>query len=64
MIPSKYRTVLDAAGYLSVHPSTVYLLLRSGKLTGVKVHNAWRISRDELDKYFQEAAGLNPPQKQ
>ena len=46
-------TVAEAARYLRVHEQTVYSLLRSGRLKGVKVGREWRIHKEALDEYLK-----------
>jgi excisionase family DNA binding protein len=42
-------TVQDLAPYLKVHPSTVYRLLKAGKLPAFRVGSAWRFNLEEID---------------
>jgi len=46
-------TVEEAARYLKVHEQTIYSLLRSGRLKGVKVGQQWRIHKEDLDEYLR-----------
>jgi excisionase family DNA binding protein len=44
----------QVAEILGVHPKTVHLWLRSGKLQGTKIsYRAWRIPRSALDSFIQ-----------
>lgn len=45
-----YLTPQEAADELYVSLTTVYNLLRCGKLPGFKVGRIWRIPRDSLEK--------------
>lgn len=47
---SDYLTPYDAADELCVSLTTVYNLLRAGKLPGFKVGRIWRIPRDALER--------------
>ena len=42
----------EAAAYLRVNAQTMYRLLRSGQLPGVKVGRQWRIRRVALEQYL------------
>ncbi len=45
-------TCEEAAAYLRVAPQTLYRLLRSAVLPGVKVGRQWRVRRADLDAYL------------
>ena len=45
-------TVNEAAGYLKVHPETVRVWLREGRIRGVKAGFDWRIYRSDIDRYL------------
>jgi len=47
-------TVKDVAGYLKLAESTIYKLLREGKIPAKKVGGRWRFSRNLLDGWLQE----------
>lgn len=50
-------TPKDVAGILGVHPKTIHLWLRTGKLQGVKIsYRAWRISQSALDLFINESS--------
>lgn len=42
----------EAAIYLGVHPQTVYKLLRTGELPGIKVGQLWRIPKEDMARYL------------
>jgi len=42
-------TVEEAAQILSIHPDTLRIWLRTGKIKGVKIGRGWRISETELE---------------
>ncbi len=45
-----YLTPYEVADELALSLTTVYNLLRSGKLPGVKIGRSWRIPRDALER--------------
>ena len=47
------RTVEEVAEYLRVSNTTVYTLVREGKLRGVKVGRAWRFLASDVDAYLK-----------
>ncbi len=47
-------TVGDLSEYFRVHPSTVYRLLRRGKIPAFKVGNDWRFSREEIERWQEQ----------
>jgi excisionase family DNA binding protein len=59
MTLKKHKNVLRAASYLKVHPTTVYMLLRVGRLNGIKLGRAWQIPEESLAKYYREATHLS-----
>jgi DNA binding domain, excisionase family len=44
--------VEEVARLLQVSTRTVYVLLKYGKLRGVRVGRAWRVPRDEVDRFL------------
>lgn len=49
-------TIEEVAGYVRLHPSTVYRLVRSGVMPGVKVGKQWRVDRQTLDDWLRANA--------
>jgi excisionase family DNA binding protein len=47
----KLYTVEEAASFLSIHPVTLRIWLRTGKIKGVKVGREWRIPEMELEAF-------------
>jgi len=45
-------TVRELAGYLRVHQTTVYRLLREQKLPAFRVGAAWRFNRQEIERWM------------
>ena len=53
MIRRDILTLEEAAGYLRVHPQTVYRRLRAGTLPGAKVGDQWRLRKADLDEFLK-----------
>jgi excisionase family DNA binding protein len=51
---SPIMTVRDVAAYLGCHFTTVYRLLRSGKLPGFRLGGDWRFRREDLDRWISD----------
>lgn len=47
-------TVDEVARYLRVHPMTVQRWCRSGSLPAAKIGRAYRIKKDDLDRWWAE----------
>jgi len=45
-------TVRELAGYFRVHQTTVYRLLRAGKLPAFRVGADWRFNREEIERWM------------
>ena len=43
--------VNELADYLRVHRSTIYRLLKQGKLPAFRVGSDWRFNRESIDKW-------------
>jgi excisionase family DNA binding protein len=50
----KLLTPQQVADYMQVDFRTVYLLLRSGELPGIKVGRVWRIRPEDLEDFLQK----------
>lgn len=44
-------TIGELAAHLRVHPTTIYRLLREGRIPGFRVGSAWRFSRGAIEKW-------------
>ena len=53
MLRKEILTPEEAAGYLRVHPQTVYRRLRAGTLPGAKVGDQWRLRKVDLDEFLK-----------
>ena len=47
-------TVSEVSGYLRIHPTTLYRLLKKGQLPAFKIGNDWRISVKAVDKWLKD----------
>jgi excisionase family DNA binding protein len=47
-------TVSEVSGYLRIHPTTLYRLLRKRQLPGFKIGNDWRISAEAMNRWIKE----------
>ena len=46
----RIMTATEVATYFKVHPTTIYKLLRCGKLPAFKIGTDWRFDRDAIEK--------------
>jgi excisionase family DNA binding protein len=49
-----FFTIDELAEYLRVHPTTVYRLLRQGRLPGFRVGGNWRFRRTLIEQWQAE----------
>ena len=49
----KYLTVTEVADLIRVHPETVRVYLKKGKIKGLKLDRAWRISENALSHFLK-----------
>jgi excisionase family DNA binding protein len=47
-------TLEEVAGYLKVHPSTVYRLLRKQGIPAFKVGSDWRFNQESIDRWLKD----------
>jgi excisionase family DNA binding protein len=50
-------TIKELSEHLRVHPTTIYRLLRQGRLPGFRVGSNWRFSREAIEQWEREQAG-------
>lgn len=50
-------TVREVSEYLRVHPTTVYRLVKNGRLPGFKVGDRWRFQQAEIDSWLRQGGG-------
>ena len=44
-------TVRELAEYLSVHPSTIYRMLKDGTIPAFRLGSDWRFNLESIDKW-------------
>jgi excisionase family DNA binding protein len=44
-------TISELSRHLRVHPTTIYRLLRQGRIPGFRVGSAWRFNRTAIEKW-------------
>jgi excisionase family DNA binding protein len=44
-------TISELSTHLRVHPTTIYRLLREGRIPGFRVGSAWRFSRSAIESW-------------
>lgn len=54
MSPSKYLTVAELSEYLQIHRTTIYRMLREGRLPGFRIGSDWRFSREAIDEWVRD----------
>jgi len=52
---ARVMTLEEVAGYLRVHPSTIYRLLKKKQLPAFKVGSDWRFNLESIDRWRAEA---------
>ena len=50
----KIYTVEEVAQIINIHPHTVRIWLKSGKLKGIKAGSVWRIKESQLQNFLKE----------
>ncbi len=55
-------TIKELSEHLRVHPTTIYRLLRQGRLPGFRVGSNWRFNRAAIEQWEQlQASEPRPP---
>lgn len=54
-------TIKELSEHLRVHPTTIYRLLRQGRLPGFRVGSNWRFNRTAIEQWESEQAASPPP---
>ncbi|MHB8382226.1 MAG: helix-turn-helix domain-containing protein [Candidatus Binataceae bacterium] len=48
---SDILTIGELSRHLRVHPTTIYRLLRQGRIPGFRVGSAWRFNKTAIEKW-------------
>lgn len=59
---TRYLTVDEVAGVMRVSRMTVYRLLHSGELPGVRVGRSFRVPEEALAAFLRSSATVPPPE--
>jgi excisionase family DNA binding protein len=51
MTEDKYLTVAELSEYLHIHRTTIYRMLREGRLPGFRVGSDWRFSLEAIKEW-------------
>jgi len=51
---ARILTVSELSEYLHIHRTTIYRLLREGKLPGFRLGSDWRISVDAIEQWQRD----------
>jgi excisionase family DNA binding protein len=52
-------TIKELSEHLRVHPTTIYRLLRQGKLPGFRIGSNWRFSRGAIEEWEKLQSSLS-----
>jgi excisionase family DNA binding protein len=55
----KVLTLEEVAGYLKVHPSTVYRLIKKSEIPTFKIGSDWRFNSDPIERWVKARESLN-----
>jgi excisionase family DNA binding protein len=55
--PEDILTISELSAHLRVHPTTIYRLLREGRIPGFRVGSAWRFSRAAIEVWEHGQVG-------
>ncbi|MGA8567858.1 MAG: helix-turn-helix domain-containing protein [Candidatus Binataceae bacterium] len=54
MAQDKYLTVAELSEYLHIHRTTIYRMLREGRLPGFRIGSDWRFSLEAIEEWARE----------
>jgi excisionase family DNA binding protein len=52
--PKKVMTVREVAAYLSVHPTTIYRLLKRNQIPAFRIGSDWRFNVETIDHWRRQ----------
>lgn len=58
-IVSKYLTVSELSEYLQIHRTTIYRMLRQGKLPGFRIGSDWRFSLEAIEQWQRDQTKID-----
>ncbi len=58
---NRVLTVRELAGYLKVHPTTIYRLLKRGAVPAFRVGSDWRFNIESIDKWRHKQETVQRP---
>ena len=58
--PSDVLTIDDLSTYLKISKSTLYKLVREGKIPSQKVGRHWRFRKEAIDRWLDETRAVEP----
>jgi excisionase family DNA binding protein len=53
-MPNKILTIADLSEYLHVHRTTIYRMLREGRLPGFRIGSDWRFSLEAIEQWLRD----------
>ena len=54
MAQDKYLTVAELSEYLHIHRTTIYRMLREGRLPGFRIGSDWRFSLEATEEWVRD----------
>jgi excisionase family DNA binding protein len=61
MTEDKYLTVAELSEYLHIHRTTIYRMLREGKLPGFRIGSDWRFSLEAIKEWARDQMKTDGP---
>ena len=58
--PSDVLTIEEMSAYLRIPRSTLYKLVREGKVPSQKVGRHWRFRKEAIDRWLDETRAVEP----
>ena len=58
--PSDVLTIEELSAYLRIPRSTLYKLVREGKVPSQKVGRHWRFRKEAIDRWLDETRAVEP----
>lgn len=49
-----FYTVQEVAELLKIHKSTVFAMIRGGKLKAIRIGRLWRVKKEELERMIAD----------